>query len=303
MATAKFGRVITAMITPFHEDGSVDYEGAAALAKHLVAHGSEGILVGGTTGEGATMTSEEKLKLYKTIVDAVGRNAPGKKVPVMGNIGTISTRDTILFGREAKKTGIDCALAIVPFYVKPNQEGMYQHFRAIAKHVDLPIVLYNVPGRTGVSIQPETIKRIVDDCPNVVGIKDATGNWDQVTKEKALLLDDFMIYSGDDAFTLPILAGGGVGVISVASHVIGDDLLAMVDAFEKGDLEKARALHIKMYPIMKGMFFIASPIPVKTAVNLIGQPGGHFRLPIVEPSEEEKNHVYQMLKDYGGLVK
>ncbi|WP_418468190.1 dihydrodipicolinate synthase family protein, partial [Dialister succinatiphilus] len=136
MATAKFGRVITAMITPFLEDGSVDYEGAAALAKHLVAHGSEGILVGGTTGEGATMTTEEKLKLYKTIVDAVGRNAPGKKVPVMGNIGTISTRDTILFGREAKKTGIDCALAIVPFYVKPNQEGMYQHFRAIAKHVD-----------------------------------------------------------------------------------------------------------------------------------------------------------------------
>lgn len=291
------------MITPFLEDGSVDYEGAAALAKHLVAHGSEGILVGGTTGEGATMTSEEKLKLYKTIVDAVGRNAPGKKVPVMGNIGTISTKDTILFGREAKNTGIDCALAIVPFYVKPNQEGMYQHFRAIAKHVDLPIVLYNVPGRTGVSIQPETIKRIVDDCPNVVGIKDATGNWDQVTKEKALLPDDFMIYSGDDAFTLPILAAGGVGVISVASHVIGDDLLAMVDAFEKGDLEKARALHIKMYPIMKGMFFIASPIPVKTAVNLIGQPGGHFRLPMVEPSEDEKNHVYQMLKDYGGLVK
>lgn len=125
--------------------------------------------------------------------------------------------------------------------MKPNQEGMYQHFRAIAKHVDLPIVLYNVPGRTGVSIQPETIKRIVDECPNVVGIKDATGNWDQVTKEKTLLPDDFMIYSGDDAFTLPILAGGGVGVISVASHVIGDDLLAMVDAFEKGDLEKAKS--------------------------------------------------------------
>ena len=291
------------MITPFNEDGSVDYEGAAALAKHLVDHGSEGILVGGTTGEGATMTSEEKLKLYKVIVDAVGRNAPGKKVPIMGNIGTISTKDTILFGREAKKTGIDCALCIVPFYVKPNQEGMYQHFRAVAKHVDLPIVVYNVPGRTGVSIQPETLKRIVDECPNVVAIKDATGSWDQVTKEKALLPDDFMIYSGDDAFTLALLMAGGVGVISVSSHVIGDDMLAMVDAFEKGDLEKARALHIKTYPINKGMFFTASPTPVKTAVNLAGLPGGHFRLPMVEPSEEEKAHVYQMLKDYGGLVK
>lgn len=238
MATAQFGRVITAMITPFTEDGAVDYESAVALAKHLVAHGSEGLLVGGTTGEGATMTAEEKLKLYTLIVDAVGKRGEGKKVPVMGNIGTISTADTIAFGNKAKETGIDCALVIVPFYVKPNQEGMYQHFTAVAKGVDLPLVLYNVPGRTGVSIQPETIKRVVDECPNVVGIKDATGNWDQVTKEKALLPEDFMIYSGDDAFTLPVLLAGGVGIISVSAHVIGDDMLAMVDAFEKAILKK-----------------------------------------------------------------
>ena len=229
------------MITPFTADGEVDYEGAVTLAKHLVEHGSEGILVGGTTGEGATMTADEKLKLYAAVVNAVGRNASGKKVPVMGNL----------------------------------------------------------PGRTGVSILPETIKRIVDECPNVVGIKDAAGNWDQVTKEKTLLPDDFMIYSGDDSFTLPILAGGGVGVISVASHVIGDDLLAMVKAFEEGRLQDALQLHIKMYPIMKGMFFIASPIPVKTAVNLIGLPGGHFRLPIAEPSDSEREHVREMLNDYG----
>lgn len=302
MAIAKFGRVITAMITPFHEDGSVDYEGAVALAKHLVQHGSEGILVGGTTGEGATMTTEEKIHLYELIVNAVGKNAEGKKVPVMGNIGTIGTKATIEFAEQAKKTGIDCALAIVPFYVKPNQEGMYQHFTAIAKAVDLPIVLYNVPGRTGVSIQPETIKRVVDECPNVVGIKDATGNWDQVTKEKILLPDDFMIYSGDDAFTLPILAAGGVGIISVASHVIGDDLLDMVKAFEAGDIAKARALHLKMYHLMKEMFFTASPIPVKTAVNLVGLPGGHFRLPLVEPSAAEKEHVRELLEEYGGLL-
>ncbi len=256
MATAKFGRVITAMITPFTEDGAVDYESAVALAKHLVAHGSEGILVGGTTGEGATMTAEEKLKLYKLIVDAVGRNAEGKKVPVMGNIGSISTKDSIAFGQKAKETGIDSALVIVPFYVKPNQEGMYQHFTAIAKGVDLPLILYNVPGRTG----------------------------------------------GDDAFTLPVLLCGGVGIISVSGHVIGDDMLAMVDAFEKGDLEKARALHLKMYEINKGMFFTASPTPVKTATNLIGQPGGHFRLPMVEPTEKERETVRKMLENYGGLL-
>ena len=302
MATAQFGRVITAMITPFTEDGAVDYESAVALAKHLVAHGSEGLLVGGTTGEGATMTAEEKLKLYTLIVDAVGKRGEGKKVPVMGNIGTISTADTIAFGNKAKETGIDCALVIVPFYVKPNQEGMYQHFTAVAKGVDLGGRRIIKKKRNGVSIQPETIKRVVDECPNVVGIKDATGNWDQVTKEKALLPEDFMIYSGDDAFTLPVLLAGGVGIISVSAHVIGDDMLAMVDAFEKGDLEKARELHLKMYEINKGMFFTASPTPVKTATNLVGQPGGHFRLPMVEPTEAEKAKVRHMLENYGGLL-
>lgn len=299
MATARFGRVITAMITPFHEDGTVDYESAVQLSKYLVEHGSEGILVGGTTGEGATLTHDEKLKLYEVVVNAVGRNSTGKKVPVMGNVGTISAQETIKFAKEAEQTGIDCVLAIVPYYVKPNQEGMYQHFITIAKEISLPIVLYNVPGRVGVSILPETVKRIVDECPNVVGIKDATGNWDQVSKEKMLLPDDFMIYSGDDAFTLPILTCGGVGVISVASHVIGDDLLKMVKLFEEGNIAAARELHLKMFEIMKGMFFTASPIPIKTAVNLIGQPGGHFRLPLVEPSESEVAKVREMLTNYG----
>lgn len=302
MATAKFGRVITAMITPFKENGEVDYESAALLAKYLVNHGSEGILVGGTTGEGATLSEEERLRLYKLIVDTVGKNATGKKVPVMGNVGSISTKETIQFLKKAEKTGIDSALVIVPFYVKPTQEGMYQHFKSIALSTDIPIILYNVPGRVGVSIQPETIKRLTDICTNIVGVKDATGSWDQVTKERILLPKDFMIYSGDDAFTLPVLSAGGVGVISVASHVIGEDLLAMVEAFEKGDLALAQELHLKMYPIMKGMFFMASPIPVKTAVNLIGQPGGRFRLPMVEPTEEEKAKIRNLLESYGGLL-
>lgn len=299
MAVAKFGRLITAMITPFKENGDVDYESAAKLAKYLIHHGSEGILVGGTTGEGATMSSDEKLKLYEMIVNTAGKKGTDKRVPIMGNVGTISTAETIDFIKKAEKTGIDSLLAIVPFYVKPNQEGIFQHFKAIASATKLPIILYNVPGRVGTSILPETIKRLVDACPNIVGIKDATGNWDQLTKEKLLLPDDFMIYSGDDAFTLPVLSMGGVGLISVASHIIGDDILKMIEAFEKGDVSLARRLHLKMYPFMKGMFFTASPIPIKTAVNLIGQPGGTFRLPMVAPCEEELNRIRQMLNDYG----
>lgn len=294
-----FGRVITAMITPFADDGSVDYEGAAKLAKHLINHGSEGILVGGTTGEGAVMSEEEKLKLYDCVIRAVGQKAEGKKVPVIGNAGGIDTAASIAFAQKVEALGADGVLAIVPFYVKPTQEGMYQHFKAIADSIHIPVILYNVPGRTNASIQPATIRRLVDVCPNIVGIKDAAGNWDQVTQERMLLPEDFMIYSGDDSFTFPIIAAGGTGVISVSSHIIGEDMLAMIDAYEKGDVKKAFALHMKTYPINKGLFFITSPIPVKTAVNLLGLPGGKFRLPMVEANESEKAYIVQMLKDYG----
>lgn len=294
-----FGRVITAMITPFADDGSVDYEGAAKLAKHLINHGSEGILVGGTTGEGAVMSEEEKLKLYDCVIRAVGQKAEGKKVPVIGNAGGIDTAASIAFAQKVEALGADGILAIVPFYVKPTQEGMYQHFKAIADSIHIPVILYNVPGRTNASIQPAAIRRLVDVCPNIVGIKDAAGNWDQVTQERMLLPEDFMIYSGDDSFTFPIIAAGGTGVISVSSHIIGEDMLAMIDAYEKGDVKKAFALHMKTYPINKGLFFITSPIPVKTAVNLLGLPGGKFRLPMVEANESEKAHIVQMLKDYG----
>lgn len=294
MATARFGRVITAMITPFADTGEIDYDGAVSLARYLVNHGSEGLLVAGTTGEGATMTDEEKLKLYRLITEAVG-----DKVSVIGNVGTIGTKNSIEFLKKAEKTGIDAALAIVPFYVKPNQEGIYRHFKAISEASSIPLILYNVPGRVGTSITPETIKRLTDVCPNIVGIKDATGSWDQVTLEKMILPDDFMIYSGDDAFTLPILAAGGVGVISVASHIIGNDLLDMVKSFQEGKTEKARMLHMKMYRFMKGMFFTASPIPVKTAVNIIGEHGGRFRLPLVDPTKDEKEKIEQLIKEYG----
>lgn len=296
MAKALFGRVITAMITPFHEDGSVDYEGAVTLAKHLLAHGSEGLLLGATTGEGATMTEEEKLKLYRTVVDAVG-----DKATILGNAGGADTAASCAFIKKVEATGVKGALAIVPFYVKPTQEGIYQHFKAIAAATKLPIMLYTVPGRTSSNILPETTKRLAEDCPNIVAIKEASGNFSQITEESRILPKDFMIYSGDDSFTLPILATGGVGVVSVSSHVIGEDMLAMVKAYEAGDVEKAKELHQKTFPMNKGLFFITSPIPVKTAINLLGLPGGAFRLPMVPANAAEKAHVEQLLKDYGLL--
>lgn len=288
-----FGRVITAMITPFDKEGNVDYEGASSLSKYLVKNGSEGILVGGTTGEGATLSEEEKIKLYKTIINSVG-----KESYVIGNAGGIDTSAVISFIKKIENIGLDALLVIVPFYVKPTQEGMYRHFKKIADSTKLPIILYNVPGRTGSNIQPETIKRLTDVCKNIVGIKDAVGNWEQTTKEKVILPKDFLIYSGDDSFTFPLIAIGGAGVISVASHIIGSEMLEMIKLVKSGNIEEGARLHLKYYKIMKELFFITNPIPVKTAVNLMGLSGGTFRLPMVEASKEETNFIRALLQEY-----
>lgn len=288
-----FGRVITAMITPFDKDGKVDYEGACVLAKYLIKNGSEGILVGGTTGEGATLSEDEKIKLYNAVVQSVGNEAY-----IVGNAGGVDTEAVIKFIKKIENIGIDALLVIVPFYVKPTQEGMYRHFKKIADSTKLPIILYNVPGRTGANILPETVKRLTDVCKNVVGIKDAVGNWEQTTKEKMILPNDFLIYSGDDSFTLPLVSIGGAGVISVASHIIGNEMLELVKSVQSGNMKKASEIHLKNYKMMKELFFITNPIPVKTAVNLMGLPGGTFRLPMCEASAEEERFVMKLLKEY-----
>ena len=291
-----FGRVITAMITPFDQEGNVNYGGVSELSKYLVDHGSEGILAGGTTGEGATLSEEEKIKLYKTVIESVG-----DKAYVIGNAGGIDTESIIRFIKKIENIGLDALLVIVPFYVKPTQEGMYRHFKKIADSTKLPIILYNVPGRTGANILPETVKRLTDVCENIVGIKDAVGNWEQTTKERILLPENFLIYSGDDSFTLPLISIGGAGVISVASHIIGDEMLELVKAAESGNLKEAAKIHLKYYRMMKELFFITNPIPVKTAINLMGLPGGTFRLPMVEAYEKEENFVKDLLKFYGKI--
>lgn len=290
-----FPNVIVAMITPFHEDGSVNYEAAVELAQKYTDEGS-GILVAATTGEGAVMTEEEKLKLFKVTADAL----KGKTL-VMGNVGTNNTKQSIEMAKKAEETGVDAILCIVPYYNKPNQDGCYAHFAAIAQATKLPIFIYNVPGRTGGHIDPETVCRLAHDYPNIIGLKDASGDLDYAGYVAANAPQGCHLYSGDDNLTLPIVAVGGEGVISVAAHVIGKEMNEMIQAHKDGDVKKAAALHQKYLPFMKGVFCTVSPVPIKTMLNMLGFPAGPFRLPLVEASPEIKEKCQQYLHDIGRL--
>ena len=269
-----FGRVITAMVTPFHEDGSVNYEGAAELARHLVANGSDGLVVAGSTGEAATMTAEEKLKLFEVVLKAVGDRAS-----VIAGTGSNDTMATVRFTQAAEKVGVQGALVVGPYYNKPTQEGFYQHFKTIAEATSLPIMLYNVPGRTASNIAPETVARLAE-IPNIVAIKEASGNIEQATEIIRVTPADFKVYSGDDAMTLPLLAVGGEGIVSVAGHVVGNQIQAMIQAFLAGDIKKAQEINLSILPVFKAMFIVTNPIPVKTSVGLLGLPAGPLRLPL-----------------------
>ncbi|MBP3400955.1 MAG: 4-hydroxy-tetrahydrodipicolinate synthase [Selenomonadales bacterium] len=269
-----FGRVITAMVTPFHEDGSVNYEGAAELARHLVANGSDGLVVAGSTGEAATMTAEEKLKLFEVVLEAVGDRAS-----VIAGTGSNDTMATVRFTQAAEKVGVHGALVVGPYYNKPTQEGFYQHFKTIAEATSLPIMLYNVPGRTASNIAPETVARLAE-IPNIVAIKEASGNIEQATEIIRVTPADFKVYSGDDAMTLPLLAVGGEGIVSVAGHVVGNQIQAMIQAFLAGDIKKAQEINLSILPVFKAMFIVTNPIPVKTSVGLLGLPAGPLRLPL-----------------------
>ena len=269
-----FGRVITAMVTPFHEDGSVNYEGAAELARHLVANGSDGLVVAGSTGEAATMTAEEKLKLFEVVLEAVGDRAS-----VIAGTGSNDTMATVRFTQAAEKVGVHGTLVVGPYYNKPTQEGFYQHFKTIAEATSLPIMLYNVPGRTASNIAPETVARLAE-IPNIVAIKEASGNIEQATEIIRVTPADFKVYSGDDAMTLPLLAVGGEGIVSVAGHVVGNQIQAMIQAFLAGDIKKAQEINLSILPVFKAMFIVTNPIPVKTSVGLLGLPAGPLRLPL-----------------------
>ncbi|WKT82172.1 MULTISPECIES: 4-hydroxy-tetrahydrodipicolinate synthase [unclassified Thermosynechococcus] len=292
-----FGRVITAMITPFTEDGAIAYDVAAELAQHLVANGSDGIVVCGTTGESPTLTWEEEFQLFQTVQQAVAG-----KAKVIAGTGSNSTREAIHATAKAAELGLDGALLVVPYYNKPPQEGLYAHFQAIAKAVpDFPLMLYNIPGRTGQNLLPETVIRLAE-YPNIIAIKEASGNLDQASTLRAQLPPHFRIYSGDDSLTLPLLAVGGYGVVSVASHLVGRRIQEMIQAFIQGDTATATAIHCQLLPLFKVLFVTTNPIPIKAALSLQGWAVGAPRLPLTSASDAVIDQLKPVL-DALGLLK
>ncbi|GAB4385574.1 MAG: 4-hydroxy-tetrahydrodipicolinate synthase [Elainellaceae cyanobacterium] len=270
-----FGRVLTAMLTPFKPDGSVNYAVAEKLAIHLVEHGSDTLVVCGTTGESPTLTWDEEYELFCVIQKAVSG-----KAKIIAGTGSNSTKEAIAATQKADKLGLDGSLQVVPYYNKPPQAGLYQHFRAIAESSpDLPIMLYNVPGRTGQNLAPETIVRL-SEIPNIVAIKEASGNLDQVSQIRRTTSPDFSIYSGDDSLTLPMLAVGAQGVVSVASHLVGQQLQHMIQAYEQGQVQTANQIHLQLFPLFKALFVTANPIPLKAAMRFQGWQVGSTRLPL-----------------------
>lgn len=284
----KFGRVLTATITPFKEDGSVNYAVAEKLAVHLVDRGSDSLVVCGTTGESPTMTWDEEYELFQVIQKAVAG-----KAKVIAGAGSNSTAEAIEATKKAAKLGLDGCLQVVPYYNKPPQEGLYEHFRAIALSApELPIMLYNIPGRTGQNMLPETVAKLAE-IPNITAVKEASGNLDQASQIRRLTPPEFAIYSGDDSLTLPMLAVGGSGVVSVASHLVGEQLQQMIAAFEIGQVQVATQIHLQLFDLFKALFLTTNPIPVKTALKLQGWDVGSTRPPLCEPPAE----VTQKLKD------
>ncbi|MFA6431401.1 MAG: 4-hydroxy-tetrahydrodipicolinate synthase [Candidatus Margulisiibacteriota bacterium] len=287
-----FGKLMTAMVTPFKADLSVDYAMAEKLANYLVDHGSETIVVHGTTGESPTLTHEEEYELYRVVKKAVGA-----RCKIIAGTGSNSTATTIKSSKEAEKIGVDGLMIVVPYYNKPSQEGMFQHYSAVAKSTSLPIIIYNIPGRCGVNMQPETVARIAKENKNVIGLKDAAGNVDQTAATKKLVPSSFTIWSGDDNLTLPMMKVGAVGVISVVSHIVGKEIAQMIAAYDSGDVKKAEELHNKLMPVFSVMFITANPTPLKAALEMIGMPCGKLRLPLIEANASEKEQIKAVLKD------
>jgi 4-hydroxy-tetrahydrodipicolinate synthase len=275
MGQARFGRGLTAMVTPFTDDGALDLDGAATLARWLVAHGSDGLVVTGTTGEGPTLTDDEDEQLWRAVRAAVD-------VPLVFGAGTNDTRHTRELAQRAGECGADGLLIVAPYYNKPTQAGFDLHFRAVAEATELPILLYDIPGRTGRKVSTEVLLRLADEVPNIRGLKDAAGDPGETARVIAGAPDDFDVYSGDDAMTLPLLAVGAVGVIGTATHWCGPVMAEMVSAFEKGDHDRARELNASLF---ESYWYESREIAqfaqaVKTAMRCLGLPSGPCRLPI-----------------------
>ena len=291
-----FGRMLTAMVTPFDENLELNYDMAAKLAEYLLEQGNDGIVVNGTTGESPTLNDDEKVQMFRTVKQTVGERAV-----VIAGTGSNNTHHSIELTQKAAECGVDGIMLVVPYYSKPSQEGLYQHFKTVAAATDLPIILYNIPGRCGTNLAPETVVRLANDVPNIVAIKEASGNLDQIARLKTMCPADFAIYSGDDSLTLPILSIGGAGIISVVAHVAGKDLRKMVDAYFAGNVAEAQEINMKLYDIFKTMFITSNPVPVKYALNRIGINVGGVRLPLFEANDAEKAKIDASLSNLGLL--
>ena len=286
------GRVVTAMVTPFDDNGNLSKERTEKLVEHLCGNGTDCILVSGTTGEAPTLSENEKFELLSWVREFVPDG-----YPVMFGAGTNSTSKSIELGKKAKDIGADVLLLVVPYYNKPPQAGMLAHFSSIVEQVELPSVLYNIPSRTGINMDVDTVVKLAENS-FIIGIKEASGSLDAASEIRSRTNNDFLIYSGDDSLTLPLLSVGGDGVISVASHLVGKRIAMMIEYYIDGEPKKAEAIHIELLPLFKGLFFMSNPIPVKEALNLIGVNVGSVRLPLVECTEENKIILVELLKKF-----
>lgn len=292
----RFGRMIPAMVTPFDENLELDLKQARALARRLVEGGSDALVINGTTGESPTVFYPQKMKLFEAVVAEVGG-----EVPIIANVGDNCTADTVDFAQDVQKLGVDAFMLVVPYYNKPPQEGLYQHFKTIAESVDLPCILYNIPGRCVINMTAETTLRLANDVENIVAIKEASGNLDQVAAIIKDAPDGFDVYSGDDSLTYEMMKLGAAGVISTAGNVSPARMKEITTLCAAGNFEEAKKAHDAFLPLMDELFVTANPIMVKEALNLAGFPVGGVRLPLVNATEEQSAHLAQVMKEVGIL--
>ncbi|MDR1083215.1 MAG: 4-hydroxy-tetrahydrodipicolinate synthase [Coriobacteriales bacterium] len=295
-AMTPFGRFIPAMITPFDANRDLDLIRAQQLALRLVDKGSDALIINGTTGESPTVFYPQKIELFRAVIDAVG-----DQVPIIANVGDNCTADTEEFAKVVAKLGVDGIMTVVPYYNKPPQEGLYRHFKAIAQAAEIPVILYNIPGRCVINMEAETTLRLAHDLENIVAVKEASGNLDQIGHIIENAPEGFVVYSGDDETTLPIMELGGYGVITTTGNVAPERMKEIVTAMASGDHTRALAAHLKLQPLMKELFVTANPIMVKEAMKLIGFDCGGVRLPLIDATSEQSAHLKEIMEGVGVL--
>ncbi|MGI6105015.1 MAG: 4-hydroxy-tetrahydrodipicolinate synthase [Raoultibacter sp.] len=294
--TLIFGRMMPAMVTPFDANKDLDLDQAQALAIRLVEGGSDSLMINGTTGESPTVFYPQKMELFRAVLEAVGG-----RVPVLANVGDNCTADTVDFAREVAALGVDGVMLVVPYYNKPPQEGLYQHFKTIASAVEVPVIMYNIPGRCVINMEAETTLRLAHEVDNIVAIKEASGNMAQIKRIIDESPDDFMVFSGDDEATYEVMKMGGAGVISTLGNLAPARMKELVDLCASGDYEAAYAAHEALAPLMQELFVTANPILVKEALNIAGFPVGGVRLPLVDATPEQSARLAQVMREVGVL--